>query len=334
MAPSKKHVTAASFAALFTTFGLALTPTTAAHAAPDAAPAPSDVQAQIVQMQHDLETVTEQYNDAKIALDQQNAALATATSTYDAANVKLESLKAQVAKISVGVYKGPQMASLTTVMTSGSPAEVLDKLNTLDAISAHNNTALGELASGEAQAAAAKSAATEAADAAAKTEQDISAKKASIESELPKLETQLASLNPTAYASVMAASGGPAVASATAGTGGSAAAQGAVSAALSRLGMPYVWAASGPNSFDCSGLTMWAYGQVGIGLPHSSSAQRSSGPSVSLSALVPGDLVFMPGHVGMYIGNGNVVHAPTSGDVVKVVPLSSMHWTSAGRPAA
>ncbi len=333
MAPSKKHVTAASLAALFTTFGLALAPT-AAHAAPDAAPAPTDVQAQIVQMQHDLETVTEQYNDAKISLDQQNAALATATSAYDAENAKLETLKTQVSKISVGVYKGPQMASLTTVMTSGSPGEVLDKLNTLDAISTHNNGALSDLASGQAQAAAAQSAATEAAEAAAKTEQDISAKKTSIESELPKLETQLAALNPTAYAAVMTASGGTAVASATAGTGGSGTAQGAVSAALSRLGMPYVWAASGPNSFDCSGLTMWAYGQVGIGLPHSSSAQRGSGPSVSLSALVPGDLVFMPGHVGMYIGNGNVVHAPTTGDVVKVVPLSSMHWTSAARPAA
>lgn len=333
MALSRKHVTAASFAALFTTIGMALAPTSA-NAAPDAAAAPADVQAQIVQMQHDLETVTEQYNDAKITLDKQNAAVASATAAYDAQNAKLETLKAQVAKISMGVYKGPQLASLATVMTSGSPGEVLDKLNTLDAISTHNNEAIGELAASQSQAAADKDAATKAADAAAKSEQEISAKKASIETELPKLETKLAALSPSALAAVMTQSGGQAVASPTAGVGGSAAAQGAVAAALSKLGSPYVWAAAGPNSFDCSGLTMWAYAQVGISLPHSSSAQRGAGPSVPLSALLPGDLVFMPGHVGMYIGNGNVVHAPTTGDVVKVVPLSSMHWTSANRPTA
>ena len=295
-------------------------------------------------MQHNLEVVTEQYNDANIALDQQNTALASATAAAQAQNVKLDALKVQVAAISAGVYKGPQLAGLTTVMTSGSPDEVLDKLNTLDTISSHNNDALSEFQAGQQQAVDAQTAAKQAADAAAKTAQDISAKKTSIESELPTLEAKLASLDSAGRAAVMAQAGGHASSaavtsasastSATAGTGGSSAAQGAVSAALSRLGMPYVWAASGPNSFDCSGLTMWAYAQVGIGLPHSSSAQRGSGPSVSLSALAPGDLVFMPGHVGMYIGNGNIVHAPTTGDVVKVVPLSSMKWASAARPAA
>jgi len=332
VALSKKHVTAASFAAMFTIVVMTLAPSSA-HAAPDATTT-ADIQAQTVQMQQDLAAVTEQYNDAKIELDKQNAALAAATSAYDAENAKLETLKVQVAQISVDVYKGPQLAGLSTIMTSGSPDEVLQKLNTLDAISTHNNDAIGELAASQAQASAAKSAAKQAAAAAAQAEQDISAKKTSIETELPKLEAKLGALSPSARAAVMTASGGQAVASATPGAGGSATAQGAVAAALSKLGSPYVWAAAGPNSFDCSGLTMWAYAQVGISLPHSSSAQRSSGPSVSLSALLPGDLVFMPGHVGMYIGNGNVVHAPTSGDVVKVVPLSSMHWTSANRPAA
>ncbi|WP_194291421.1 C40 family peptidase, partial [Cumulibacter manganitolerans] len=119
----------------------------------------------------------------------------------------------------------------------------------------------------------------------------------------------------------------------SAGTGGSGTAQGAVQAALSKLGSPYVWGAAGPNSFDCSGLTMWAYGQVGVSLPHSSSAQAAAGTTVPLSSLAPGDIVWMPGHVGMYIGNGQVVHAPTTGDVVKVVALSSMGWQKGIRVA-
>ncbi|MCU4184250.1 C40 family peptidase [Acidiferrimicrobium sp. IK] len=103
-------------------------------------------------------------------------------------------------------------------------------------------------------------------------------------------------------------------------------ASGAVSAALTRLGDPYVWGASGPSTFDCSGLVMWAYEQVGISLPHYSGAQFADGIHISMSQLQPGDLVFPsdPGeHVAMYIGGGNIVEAPYTGATVHVVPLSS-----------
>ena len=119
----------------------------------------------------------------------------------------------------------------------------------------------------------------------------------------------------------------------TAGSGGSSTAQAAVDAALTRLGMPYKWAAAGPSSFDCSGLTMWAYAQAGVSLPHSSSAQASGGTTVPISAAAPGDILWLPGHVGMYIGNGQVVHAPTTGDVVKVISVGSMSWQKAVRVA-
>ena len=104
--------------------------------------------------------------------------------------------------------------------------------------------------------------------------------------------------------------------------GSSYAGGGAVSAALSRVGMSYVRGGSGPSSFDCSGLTMWAYRQAGISLPHYSGAQMASGTPVSLGNMQPGDLMFFGGggsrHVAMYIGNGQVVHAtnPRSGVVV------------------
>ena len=109
----------------------------------------------------------------------------------------------------------------------------------------------------------------------------------------------------------------------------------AVNTAMSKLGKPYAWAGAGPNAFDCSGLTLFAYKAAGISLPHSAAMQSRMGTPVALNALRPGDLVFFygTGHVGIYIGGGNVVHAPTFGDVVKVTPIKYMPASSARRLA-
>ncbi|HYJ69991.1 MAG TPA: NlpC/P60 family protein [Nocardioidaceae bacterium] len=102
-------------------------------------------------------------------------------------------------------------------------------------------------------------------------------------------------------------------------------AQIAVDYALAQLGDPYVYGAAGPDSYDCSGLTMAAWGAAGVSLPHSSSVQATMGTSIPLSSAVPGDLLFYyspVSHVGMYIGNGQIVHAPNSGSTVEIVPAS------------
>jgi len=118
-------------------------------------------------------------------------------------------------------------------------------------------------------------------------------------------------------------------------TASSAAAQAAVDFALAQLGKPYVYGATGPDGYDCSGLMMAAYAAAGVSIPRTSQAQMAGLTSVSLSSLQPGDLVFFYGgsHVGMYIGNGQVVHAPTEGDVVKIADMNSMGPTSAARVA-
>ncbi|HEX8098671.1 MAG TPA: NlpC/P60 family protein [Actinomycetota bacterium] len=109
----------------------------------------------------------------------------------------------------------------------------------------------------------------------------------------------------------------------------------AVRAALSALGRPYVFGAAGPSAFDCSGLMMWAWAQAGVSLPHSSSMQYATLPHVSLSQLQPGDLVFSYSpihHVGMYIGGGQFVHAPHSGDVVRITSVAGYPVVGAARP--
>jgi peptidoglycan DL-endopeptidase CwlO len=112
-------------------------------------------------------------------------------------------------------------------------------------------------------------------------------------------------------------------------------AQVAVRAALAQVGKPYQWGAAGPNSFDCSGLTMYAWGQAGVSLPHSSAMQYGVTTHVSSSALQPGDLLFFGSpihHVAMYVGGGQMVEAPYTGAYVRVVSASRSDFVGAGRP--
>jgi cell wall-associated NlpC family hydrolase len=100
----------------------------------------------------------------------------------------------------------------------------------------------------------------------------------------------------------------------------------AVQAALTRIGSPYSWGASGPGAFDCSGLVMWAFQQAGVSLPHSSQALAQGGQPVSRDQMQPGDLVTYysdASHVGIYIGDGMMVHASTYGTPVRVAPVDN-----------
>ncbi|MFJ2028852.1 C40 family peptidase [Streptosporangium sp. NPDC087985] len=114
----------------------------------------------------------------------------------------------------------------------------------------------------------------------------------------------------------------------------------ALTAAISKLGRPYVWGAEGPDTFDCSGLVQWAYAQAGVKVPRVTHQQFVSGPQIPLSQAQPGDLLFWRhdptnptyvSHVAIYWGNGKMLHAPRTGDVVKLVPVSTRNFAGAVR---
>lgn len=189
----------------------------------------------------------------------------------------------------------------------------------------------------------------------AKKQLDVmSARKVSIEKELASrkkmlagLESEVAALQAAQDKSDAAAAARARSAAASVSSGGSSsgsdygspgnsAHSGVVAIAESKLGSPYRWAAAGPSTFDCSGFTMWVYAQVGISLPHSSRAQINCGQRVSRANLQPGDLVFFGTsvihHVGIYVGGGSYIHAPHTGDVVKISTLDRSDYAGACRP--
>ncbi|TJZ52971.1 NlpC/P60 family protein [Streptomyces piniterrae] len=111
----------------------------------------------------------------------------------------------------------------------------------------------------------------------------------------------------------------------------------AVSFAYAALGKPYVWGATGPSAYDCSGLTQAAWKSSGISLPRTTYTQINSGPRIDRSQLAPGDLVFFYtgiSHVGLYIGDGKMIHAPHPGAPVRIAPIDQMPFAGATRPAA
>lgn len=149
--------------------------------------------------------------------------------------------------------------------------------------------------------------------------------KAELEEKQKELEATVDGLSPEAREAWVQHFGGSSGLDLAALADGSGSA--AVEAALTRIGAPYGWGATGPDAFDCSGLMVWSYQQMGKSIPRTSQAQLAGGTPVPIDQLQPGDIVgYYPGvtHVGMYIGDGQVVHASTYGVPVAVVPLNSM----------
>ena len=323
-----------------TALTVTLLPGTAA-AEPGRATTPEQAAQLVADASHQLEVVQEQVNSAREELTQQQAAADAAHQAADRAQQQLQDLDGQIRRIARSAYTtgGNQLTGLDVMLTSDSADDFVSQLGTLDAIAGHTNQVVEEVSQTADAADEARDEADRATAQAQQTLDRIKAQQADLEKQIADYQRQYEALTAAQQQQVVEAHAGRSAvtASIAAAPAPTAAAQAAVSTALAQVGDPYVWGAAGPGSFDCSGLTQYAYAAAGISLPHSSSMQSRMGVPVSRSSLQPGDLIFFyspVSHVAMYIGNGQMVHASTSGQPVKVVSVDSMpNYNSARRIA-
>ena len=304
-----------------------------ASAAPESQ-SPSEVQAQLKTLMHQVETVTEQYNAAHDKVGRTKAAQAKADARAKTLDAKLGAASGKVRQMASATYRAVPFSEFTSMMTSASPQQFLDQLSALDVIAKRRGAAVSKLEETTREVEQAQQQARDATRHAQELVDSLAAQKASLDKQVSRQKSLLATLTFSQRQSVFASAygSGSLVAPNVPASGR---AQAAVAAAKSVLGVPYVTAGASPSpGFDCSGLTMWAWGQAGVSLPHHAASQYGMGPHVPRDQLQPGDLVFFfspISHVGIYIGAGMMIHAPTSGDVVKVAPISEMPYAGATR---
>jgi peptidoglycan DL-endopeptidase CwlO len=321
---------AAAAAILFTVPGPALAVPLAYQQPPPPGTA-SEALAQYQQLTAQVSSVNEQLLAAKTDLDKKNADLAKANSDLAAANGAMqqaktdeEAYRGQVDQLTSASFQGAQFNKLSALLTGDSADNFLERASALGVIAADNEQALSALTAATDQAADAekksKDAQKRAGDAQVAAQQltdQITKTRDALNVQIDQVEDAYQQLS-GADKDTLAEPGDQSVFLAPAGTGGAAA-----KAAMDQRGKPYVWGADGPGSYDCSGLTMYAYAQVGVSLPHSSRSQYTYGKSVPYGQWQPGDLLFYGSsassihHVAMYVGDGILVHASTTGVPVK-----------------
>lgn len=321
----KRLITLLSVGAMVATVGLL---PSQANAEPDI----DDVQARVDRLFHEAEQAQERYHDVKLELDALERDLGLLRADQGRQDKRLDAVREQVQDAVVRQYEGQTMAAVGQVVVSDDPQSFLSQLATMSAFNDMQDQLFDDYAT-ELKSLDIRSDATEKrADQVGDLEQELAAEKAEVDEKLAEAETLLEELKAEEREEILSRGSTTRPPSDVPVSGRAAA---AVQYALAQVGDSYVYGAAGPDAFDCSGLTMMAWAQAGVGLPHSSSAQYSSGSHVAFSDLQPGDLVFYYSpisHVGMYIGNGMIVHAANPGTGVVVAGVSSMPYTGAVRP--
>lgn len=293
-----------------------------------AEPELEDVQQRVDTLFEQAEQASERYNDARLELQSARKRLKALRADLARQQSRVEEVRAEVARSVVSQYQGQALSTATRVMLAEDPDAFIDQLATLDGYQAQQGELMAVFAVQAEQLELREAAARRELARIAKTERQLKAEKATIEEKAAAANVLLERLEARQAAPSRSAQRVPNVS-----VSGSAGA--AVQYALDQVGDDYVYGAAGPDSFDCSGLTMMAWRQAGVNLPHSSQAQMSSGTPVSQSQLAPGDLVFYyqpVSHVGIYIGNGQIVHAANPSTDVRIDPVFSMPYSGAVRP--
>jgi cell wall-associated NlpC family hydrolase len=305
-------------------FFVSLLPTAVAHAEPDVAA----IEKQIEETWVKLEPTIEQYNNIHNQLKRNQAKSAELAKKIQPLQLQVDLALTRVGELAAQFYKGGGNTSvIRAILSSGSPTNLAEQLAVLDQLAKSQRDQISAVTEIKERYDGEKRQLDETIKLQAAQDADLAAKKKTIEAEL----TRLNNLRVQAYGSSTV--GGslriglcPAVY-----IGGAAGI--AVKTACAQIGKAYVWAANGPNNFDCSGLTQYAWAKAGVSLTHFTGAQWRETTSVAASQARPGDLVFFYSdlhHVGMYVGNGMMVHAPHAGDVVRMRRISEYGAPLAG----
>ncbi|HEU5128712.1 MAG TPA: NlpC/P60 family protein [Glycomyces sp.] len=269
-----------------------------------------DVEDEIQTADDDLNTTIEEYNALAEEIADNEEMIAQVQADFEESETALIALQDRLAGFITETYVDQGVGDLALILESGSPQAFVERLDRLNSANMYEFDLMEELNTATDEYSAQLELLTD-------LQADQEADQAELETMIDEIETRMEDLEAewqTVAGDAVQNYDLPYM------DGGRA---DVVFHALDQVGKQYVWGAAGPNNYDCSGLILDAYRQVGISLPHNAAAQYNSTMRISRDELRPGDLVFYNSlsHVGMYIGNGYIVHAPNSRSVVKVVPV-------------
>ncbi len=306
-----------------------------------AAPKPSvgQVQKSVNRLTSAMDQAVQQYDQSAQQLSSARQRLALVNREVKADQAKFESMRSEIAAIASTAYENGNMTSMGALLTSNNPQAVLSQASVLLQLSSARAAQVNQFLQAARQLQGAQLTAKRTEQGVAALNAQRLARRKSIGKSLSQKKALLATLTAQQKQAVVAAAtpgaNGTTKAVNTVPTSGAAGA--AVAYAYSKLGDAYVYGATGPSTFDCSGLVQAAWAAAGVSIPRTTYEQVAALPAVSTSNLQPGDLLFFSGdgHVGIYVGNNYLIDAPTTGSFVEKVPLSGWYAAnldSAARP--
>jgi len=295
-----------------------------AHAAPKSHK--DEVKHKVDKLYEDAERATEKYDGAKEKQSKLQKEVGNLQDSVAGGQDDLNHMRDDLGSMASAQYRTGGVDPSVQLFLSSHPDNYLDKASTLDQLSSKQVGALKKIQDKQRSLNQQRQEAKDKLRDLADTRKELGKKKQQIQGKLSKARSLLNSLTAKERAKLAAEQRkkDQQAASKVGGGSSSARAAAAFAAAKSKIGSPYVWGATGPSSFDCSGLTQWAYKQAGVSLPRTSQAQLNAGQQIGRSQLKTGDLVIFnsdASHVALYAGNGQILHAPKPGASVRFEKL-------------